>query len=83
VYFGVRKNHAPFLCEAYGVAKETTEHEAYNTNRWHIKPCDSGFGGLGVSALAFGTQVAGSNPAEAVGFFRAKKSSARLPLEGE
>ena len=35
----------------------------------------SGFGGLGVSALAFGTQVRGSNPAEAVGFFRAKKSS--------
>jgi hypothetical protein len=38
----------------------------------------SGFGGLGVIALAFG-----SNPAEAVGFFRAKKSSARLPLEGK
>jgi hypothetical protein len=32
----------------------------------------SGFGGLGVSALA-----------EAVGFFRAKKSSARLPSEGK
>ena len=25
----------------------------------------------------------GSNPAEAVGFFRAKKSSARLPSEGK
>jgi hypothetical protein len=32
------------------------------------KARQSGFGGLGVSALAFG-----SNPAEAVGFFRAKK----------
>jgi len=31
VYLGVRKNRAPFLCEVYGVAKETTEHEAYNT----------------------------------------------------
>jgi hypothetical protein len=29
------------------------------------------------------TKVAGSNPAEAVGFFRAKKSSARLPSEGQ
>jgi len=27
--------------------------------------------------------VAGSNPAEAVGFLRAKKSSARLPSEGK
>ena len=41
VYLGVGKNHAPFLCEPYGVAKETTEHEAYNTNRRHIRPCDS------------------------------------------
>jgi hypothetical protein len=40
----------------------------------------SGFGGLGVSVLASGTQVAGSNPAEAVGFLRAEKSSARLPV---
>jgi hypothetical protein len=47
-----------------------------------VRQMPSGFGGLGVSALAFGTQVAGSNPAEAVGFFRAKKSSARLPSEG-
>lgn len=41
VYFGVSKNHAPFLCQAYGVAKETTEHKAYGTNRRHIRPCDS------------------------------------------
>jgi hypothetical protein len=27
-------------------------------------------------------KFAGSNPAEAVGFFRAKESSARLPSEG-
>ena len=37
----------------------------------------SGFGGLEVPKFA------GSNPAEAVGFFRAKKSSARLPSEGK
>ena len=28
-------------------------------------------------------KFAGSNPAEAVGFFRAKKSSVRLPSEGK
>jgi hypothetical protein len=28
-------------------------------------------------------KFAGSNPAEAVGFFRAKKSSAHLPSEGK
>ena len=37
----------------------------------------SGFGGLEVPKFA------GSNPAEAVGFFRAKKSSACLPSEGK
>jgi hypothetical protein len=36
----------------------------------------SGFGSLV-------PKFAGSNPAEAVGFFRAKKSSARLPSEGK
>jgi hypothetical protein len=37
----------------------------------------SSFGGLGVSVLASGTQ------AEAIGFLRAEKSSARLPSEGK
>ena len=35
------------------------------------------------SVLALVPKFAGSNPAEAVGFFRAKKSSARLPSEGK
>jgi hypothetical protein len=44
----------------------------------------SGFGGLWVSVLSSGTQsFAGSNRAEAVGFLRAEKSSARLPSEGK
>jgi hypothetical protein len=38
----------------------------------------SGFGGLGLVP-----KFAGSNPAEAVGFSRAEKSSARLPSEGK
>ena len=41
----------------------------------------SGFGGPEVANLV--PKFTGSNPAEAVGFFRAKKSSARLPSEGK
>ena len=43
----------------------------------------SGFGGLEVACWPLVPKFAGSNPAEAVGFFRAKKSSARLPSEGK
>ena len=43
----------------------------------------SGFGGLEVACWPLVPKFAGSNPAKAVGFFRAKKSSARLPLEGK
>jgi len=42
-----------------------------------------GFGGLEVTCWALVPKFAGSNPAEAVGFLRAKKSSARLPSEGK
>ena len=42
-----------------------------------------GFGGLGVACWPLLPKFAGSNPAEAVGFLRAKKSSARLPSEGK
>jgi hypothetical protein len=42
-----------------------------------------GFGGLEVACWPLVPKFVGSNPAEAVGFVRAKKSSARLPLEGK
>ena len=45
--------------------------------------CGSGFGGLEVTYWPLVPKFAGSNPAEAVGFLRAKKSSARLPSEGK
>ena len=58
---------------------------------WHIKKSvkvrvirkggQSGFGGLEVACWPLVPKFAGSNPTEAVGFFRAKKSSARLPSE--
>ena len=56
-----------------------------NDNRKSLKyhlPVYSGFGGLGVACWPLVPKFAGSNPTEAVGFFRAKKSSARLPSEG-
>ena len=41
------------------------------------------FGGLEVACWPLVPKFEGSNPAETVGFFRAKKSSARLPSEGK
>jgi hypothetical protein len=43
----------------------------------------SGFGGLGVACWPLVPKFAGSNPAEAFGFLRAKNSSARLPSDGK
>jgi hypothetical protein len=43
----------------------------------------SGFGGLDDACWHLVPKFAGLNPAEAVGFFRAKNSPARLPLEGK
>jgi hypothetical protein len=43
----------------------------------------SGLSGLAVACRPLVPKFAGSNLAEAVGFFRAKKSSARLPSEGK
>ena len=43
----------------------------------------SGFGDLEVACWPLVPKFAGSNSAEAVGFFRAKKFSARLPSEGK
>jgi hypothetical protein len=43
----------------------------------------SGFGGLEDACWPLVLKFAGSNPAEAVGYFRAKKFPARLPSEGK
>jgi hypothetical protein len=48
-----------------------------------INTTDSGFGGLEVACWPLVPKFAGSNLAKAVGFFRAKKSSARVPSEGK
>jgi hypothetical protein len=44
---------------------------------------DSGCGGLEDACWLLVPKFAGSNPVEAVGFFRAKKSPARIPSEGK
>ena len=49
------------------------------TNSWK----EAAIGGLEVGCWPLVPKFAGSNPAEAVSFFRAKKSLARLPSEGK
>jgi hypothetical protein len=55
------------------------------SHKWHdfLKNITehSGFGGLEVACWPLVPKFAGSKLAEAVGFLRAKKSSARLPSE--
>jgi hypothetical protein len=43
----------------------------------------SGFVGLEDACWPLVPKLAGSNPAETVGFFRVKESPARLPSEGK
>jgi hypothetical protein len=47
-----------------------------------IMNCPGGFGGLGVSALSFDTQVRGFNPGQSRRIFQVEISTARLPSEG-
>ena len=54
----------------------------YMKYRIQIDGSESGFADLEVACRPLVPKFAGSNPTEAVGFFRAKKSSARLPSEG-
>jgi hypothetical protein len=50
---------------------------------YYLYICHCGFGGLEVPCWPLVPKFAGSNPAESVGFFGRKKSSARLPSEGK
>ena len=44
---------------------------------------NSGFGGLEVRVLAFGTQVCGFKPGRSRRIFKGEKSSTSLPSEGK
>jgi hypothetical protein len=57
--------------------------KAQNDTQIKWNRCSSSFGGLEVACWPLVPTFVGSNPAEAVGFFRAKISPARLPSEGK
>ena len=93
-----RKNVSPRKKKNVGIANKSKDNEGdqqimrskenkkkrrecsnkpINQSKHLLRLHSSGFGGLEVPKFA------GSDPAEAVGFFRAKKSSVRLPSEGK
>jgi hypothetical protein len=55
----------------------------YNNRLSLLTVMKNGFGGLEDACWPLVAKFAGSNPAEDVGFFRAKISPARLPSEGK
>jgi hypothetical protein len=69
----------------WGVAWEIEDEEEEEEEKKFLKELVtsdiSGFVGLEDAFWPLVPKFAGSNPAEAVGFFRAKKSPARLPSE--
>ena len=70
---------------SYGTEAQSVGTQCKLLPQMVLWPCyvivSSGFGRLEVACWPFVPKFAGPNPAEAVGFFRAKKSSTRLPLE--
>jgi len=56
-------------------------YKEINTNIFDVYMPVIGFGGLEVACWPLVPKFAGSNPAGALGFLRAKKSSAHLPSE--
>ena len=71
-----------FAAEA-GVIKWLWNKYTVNIATYSLTTMPSGFGGLEVACWPLAPKFAGSNPAKAVGFFRAKKSSAPFPSEGK
>ena len=68
------------IYELYGAKQKKQKKSGIKVK---VKVKLSGFGGLEVACWPLVPKFVGSNPAEAVGFFREKKSSARLPSEGK
>ena len=69
-------------CVRINEEKESHMNHCNSTDLHFSKRSHSGFGGLEVVCWSLVPKFAGSNPAEAVGFFRAKKSSARFLRRG-
>jgi hypothetical protein len=75
------QNHTDYSTHT---AEFRNEQEVLRSSYYHLAyVVHFGFGGLGVVCWLLVPKFAGSNPAEAIGFLRAKKSSARLPSEGK
>jgi hypothetical protein len=62
---------------------EDSDTSAQHGDEKRITDHSGGFGGLQNARWPLVPKFAGSNPAENVGYFRAKKSPARLPSEGK
>ena len=67
----------------YAIRQATKSANSVSANLYKSNRSVSGFGGLEVACWPLVPNFAGSNPAKAVGFFRAQKSSAHLPSEGK
>ena len=76
-------NHNQYVVQTPNRSLSFYQH--IRTYFYKIKVCtrQRGFGGLDVVCWPLVPKFAGSNLTEAVGFFRAKKSSACLPSEGK
>ena len=79
-------NSAPLIC-LHGSNKGTLTFTIYYVGKWRrvlVIFCNGTehYSSIEVACWLLVPKFAGSNPAEAVGFFGAKKSSARLHSEG-
>ena len=86
------KNHEKFQSVACVEVKFELVHPLHLTKncqmlhtslQYSVNLTVSGFGVLEVACWPLVPKFVGSNQAEAFGFFRAKKSSVRLPSEGK
>ena len=79
-----RSVYKMYTGNCHGTSSLQQEEESFHQQiGLKFKEETSGYGGLEVACWPLVPKFAGSNPAEAVGFFRAKKFSARLPSEGK
>jgi len=71
------------ICVGVFIVLLHAQYVFYTTHPFLFNIPGEGFGGLEVACWSLVPKFAGSNPAKAVRFLRAKKSSARLPSEGK
>jgi hypothetical protein len=82
IFTDIFGNQTCDLPPSSAVPQPTAPLCAHSFISFYINVC-IGFGGLEVACWPLVPKFTGSNPAEAVGFLRAKKSSARHPSEGK